>query len=346
MYAIFIQVHLNFITSLSSNWDLHSNLVRRLKGLDFVMVDREFTSLSEWLGPSVESSPLSKTTLLTVGELCLPPEVCQELGPEGLKLAIKSGLLGPVEAAQSVLSNSALFEQDSDPVEHSENAHFTNSVESASAAVESRPKPRQFSLTSVVVVALLICRFSFSLISVPHLLEFLVSYTLLLVISSKMCSSFQPQVATTTSSSSFLTTTRRTSVQQTGALNFCKMTISGFLLLSIMLFLLSVFQEDMVLDQGINDLFSNSWIVCICALLVLTLSYTESYKHRVAYHWLALTAIIFNGLKSSSSSSQGQGINDEFCFLHPITTLTLILALSISALMAEATKYKKSKSYS
>lgn len=303
------------------------------------MVDREITSLSQWLGPSHESSPISKTTLLTVGELCLPPEVCQELGSEGLELAIASGLMGPAEAVQSVLSNSAIFQNNSDPVERSENAHFMNSVEPASEAVESRPKSRQFSLTSVVV-ALLICRFSFSLISVSHLLEFLVSYTLLLVISSKMCSSFQPQAAT------FLSPTRRTNVQKTGTLVFCKMTISGFLLLSIMLFLLSVFQEDMVLDEGMTELFSNSWIVCFCASLVIILSYTESYKQRVAYHWLALTAIILNGLKPSSTSSQGQGINDEVCSLKPITTLMLILALSISALTAEATKYRKSKSYS
>eukprot|EP00210_Caulerpa_lentillifera_P000582 g563.t1 len=306
------------------------------------MVDTDLVSLPEWSGVITEST-VTRKGVLELAELCLPNEVCETLGPEGIELAVASGILGPPEVSRLILHESHLFSEDYDlneqtKSEKTKNTRTTNSLEMTPEATGSLPETSQYSLTSVVFLVLMICRFSITLIPVPHIVEFLVSYTLILAISTRLCSSFQPQ-------KSFFLTTRRWCSIRTTILTLSKITFHGFLLFSILLFVFSlVMDTSSVLDEKTNALFSSSWVVCLSALLVMVLSYTESYMLRLLLtQWLALTAIVLNGLQSCPPFYE-QKVNDDFYFLQPITALTLVLALTLSAIMAETTKFKKSYS--
>eukprot|EP00210_Caulerpa_lentillifera_P002270 g2180.t1 len=314
------------------------------------MVSTEFSSVPDWLRVKTETSAnLVKTRVPAAAKLFLPNDVCTKLGSEGLELAVTSGLFGPPEAACSVLLDSSIFSKNSDPDEDSnppenDDAQITNYLEKYSVAVRSLPILRRLSTIWFVFILTVICRCVFFIRPVPFVLELLVSYGLLLLASSIICLSLMPTKSVFSVSDEWWWW----SMIIKSVLIFSSIVVHGTLAVFISTFPLSIFQGGPEFIPGMA-IFRKTWVLSLTALVVVAFSFINgTYIPRLVSHWLALTAVVLDGIQMCPSSSYyyGPGINDESCFFKPTTALTLILALLLSALMSESMKYTKLKSYS
>lgn len=302
------------------------------------MASVELADLATWLNPQGSTSPVIdahtlEARLSDVASLFFPEEVCAEVGLSVLEGALTQQVLGPPEAARSILLNSQLFsENDTEHPEHdrSRGNPSLDKVEVSSQDPAHHPRNvvvewrRRFEkalfdsahVTRISVVLAAVARVVFNWLPPVPFVEFVTFYLLLLAVCGNLCAV-------------------RNSLRSTFAMSLTNGILHLILLVASQMFLPLPFA------------FSTSGVTHMAALGVMMSSYVEPYFFRFVSQSVALSLVLLDGYNMPSADKDNL---EATCpverSLASGTALTLALCLLLSSFMSETVQYTKRKSYS
>ena len=309
---------------------------------------------------TVQDTQLLEARLADVSTLLFPDEVCEAVGVSALVGALKNGLLGPPEAARSILCNDQLFAGTGADHEVHSNVEFrtplggtsrpapvTTLIEEqqersrADNAAPAHSNTRNMlsrwlhrlekalfdspNITYVSFLLAAVSRVVFNWIpEIPSGIEFWTFLGLLLAVCANRCA-----VKRTLPSSIVLSSVN-------AVLHVCLLMTSGILAPS-------------------SFTLSSSLLTHTAALGIMLTSYTEKYLFRFLSQSISLSLVLLDGYLPSEHHShhhdeEGNNALTATCpaqgVLSSRTALTLVFCLILSSFMSETVKYKSHKSYS
>lgn len=300
------------------------------------MAQVELAELTTWLHQGSKTPVIDAHTLEArlpgVFSLVFPEKVCDAVGLSVLEEALPKGLLGPPEAARSILLNSQLFSEDDADHSTCERIRGGPSLTRVEATQEDAAHhPRSvwidicrrfekalFDSSSVTRVSLLLAaaaRVLFSwLPSLPLGVEFVTFYLFLLAVCANRCA-----------------------VRQSLRSSFAMSLTNGILHLVLVL-------ASRVLPIPVS--FSLSSVTQLAALGVMLTSYVEPYFFRFVSQSVALSLVLFDGFMTPADKYDLEAMCPTERSFSSSTALTLVLCLILSSFMSETVQYTKRKSYS
>ena len=310
---------------------------------------------------TAEDTQFLERRLADVSTLLFPDEVCEAVGVSALVGALQHGLLGPPEAARSILCNAQLFAgTDADPEVHP-NVEFRTPLEGTSRPdslttrfEEQQERSRADNAASAHnhatnMLSRWLHRFEKALFDSPNITY--VSFLLAAV--SRVVFNWIPEIPSGIEFWTFL------GLLLAVCANRCavKKTLPSS---SVLSFVNTVLHVCLLMASGILApspvSLSSSLLTHTAALGIMLTSYTEKYLFRFLSQSISLSLVLLDGYLPSEhhhdhhDDEEGNNALTATCpaqgVLSSRTALTLVFCLILSSFMSETVKYKSHKSYS